>query len=420
MPVTVLSRCQRFDLRRLDIDALAKHFTNIAEQEKITVEPEAIRIIARAADGSVRDGLSLLDQAIALGNDTVTAAQVQEMLGLADRSAVFALFDRLMAGDIKAALDQMQTMYRDGADPVAVLQDLLDVTYWITRIKVAPEVADAAYTPEIERTRGKEMAAKLSMPVLTRAWQMLLKGLEETQRADAQLQAAEMVLVRIAYAADLPSPADLARAAAGQPQQTTAPAPTGGNGSGASHGGSARSGPSGGTSGGPATAIASPAPVEAAPAGAPSPVKAPQSFLDLLQLCDENREVGIKSQLYNFVHLVRFEHGRIEFRPNEHAPRDLAARTMKLLEQWTGTRWVVTISQERGDPTFAEQDAAAQQRLLDAAEQLPVVLAVKEAFPGAVVRKVTPRKPFAEAEDETPFLEAPEDPDEDDDDERMF
>jgi len=135
---------------------------------------------------------------------------------------------------------------------------------------------------------------------------------------------------------------------------------------------------------------------------------------------DWNREVGIKSQLYNFVHLVRFEHGRIEFRPNEHAPRDLAARTMKLLEQWTGTRWVVTISQERGDPTFAEQDAAAQQRLLDAAEQLPVVQAVKEAFPGAVVRKVTPRKPFAEAEDETPFLEAPEDPDEDDDDERMF
>jgi len=416
VPVTVLSRCQRFDLRRLDIDELAKHFTNIAEQEKIAVEPEAIRIIARAADGSVRDGLSLLDQAIALGSDSVTAAQVQEMLGLADRSAVFTLFDLLMAGDIKAALDQMQTMYRDGADPVAVLQDLLDVTYWVTRIKVAPEVADAAYTPEIERTRGKEMAGKLSMPVLTRSWQMLLKGLDETQRADAQLQAAEMVLVRLAYAADLPSPADLAKAAAAQPQQPTTPAPTGGNGSGGIHGGATRGGS---TSGATATAVASPTPIEAAPAGAPSPVKTPQSFLDVLQLFEENREVGIKSQLYNFVHLVKFEPGRIELRPAQDAPRDLAARTMKFLEQWTGTRWVVTISQERGDPTLAEQDAVAQQRLLDAAEELPVVQAVKEAFPGAIVRKVTPRKDSADAEDEPAFLEAPEDPDEDDD-ERMF
>jgi DNA polymerase-3 subunit gamma/tau len=418
VPVTVLSRCQRFDLRRLDIDLLAEHFTNIAGQENIAVEPEAIRIIARAADGSVRDGLSLLDQAIALGSDTVTAAQVQDMLGLADRSAIFTLFDLLMAGDIKAALDQIQTMYRDGADPVTVLQDLLDVTYWMTRIKVAPEVADAAYTPEIERTRGKEMAQKLSMPVLTRSWQMLLKGLEETQRADAQLQAAEMVLVRIAYAADLPSPADLAKAASTQPQPPGAPAPAGGNGGGNGGGanaGVARSGPAGA----PAAAIASPAPAEPAPSGAPAPVKAPQSFLDVLQLFEDNREVGIKSQLYNFVHLVRFEAGRIELRPTEHAPSDLASKTMRFLQQWTGDRWVVTISQEPGEPTLAEQDAAAQQRLLDAAEQLPVVQAVKDAFPGAMVRKVTPRREFADTDDEAAFLEAPDDPDEDDD-ERIF
>ncbi len=198
VPVTVLSRCQRFDLRRLDTELLASHFTAIAEREKVSAEPEAVRLIARAADGSVRDGLSLLDQAIARGADRITAEQVQEMLGLADRTAVFDLFDRLMAGAIKEALDQMQAMYRDGADPVAVLQDLLDVTYWITRIKIAPEVADAPYTPEAERTRGRDMAEKLSMPVLTRTWQLLLKGLEETQRADAQLQSAEMVLLRLA------------------------------------------------------------------------------------------------------------------------------------------------------------------------------------------------------------------------------
>ncbi len=407
VPVTVLSRCQRFDLRRLDIDQLAAHFTNIAEREKITVEPEAIRIIARAADGSVRDGLSLLDQAIALGSDKVTAAQVQEMLGLADRTAVFELFDRLMTGEIKQALDQIQTMYRDGADPVAVLQDLLDVTYWLTRIKVAPEVADAPYTPEVERTRGREIAGKLSMPVLTRTWQLLLKGLEETQRADAQLQAAEMVLVRLAYAAELPPPAELAKEltsspASPGPAPQPRPARTGGSGASAA----------------PATAVAEPAPLpaspEPAPAATPATIKSPQSFLDVVRLFEENREIGIQTQLYNSVHLVKFEQERIEFRPTEHAPRDLASKTMGFLTQWTGARWVVSISQETGDPTLAEQDSATRQRLMDAAEQLPVVQAVKESFPGAVIRKVTPRTELAEHDIDVMFLEEPEDSADDD------
>jgi len=412
VPVTVLSRCQRFDLRRLDVEELSKHFTDIAGQEKIEIEPEAIRIISRAADGSVRDGLSLLDQAIALGSDKVTAAQVQEMLGLADRGAVFDLFDRLMSGEIKEALDQMQAMYRDGAEPAAVLQDLLDVTYWMTRIKVAPEIAESPGTPEIERTRGPVMAEKLSMPVLTRTWQMLLKGLEETLRADAQLQAAEMVLVRLAYAADLPSPGDLARELAAKPQQPAAPASSpgmGGNGSGG--GGSAHP-----SAGAPAAAIADPIPVEAA--SAPPPSKSPRSFLEVLQLFETNREIGIRTQLYNSVHLVKFEPGRIEMRLTDHAPGDLVQKTMRFLRQWTGEQWFVTVSQAQGEPTLAEQDAVAKQKLLDAAELLPVVQAVKESFPGAIVRKVTPRKEYSDPDSEPDFLEAPEDP-EDEDDERI-
>jgi DNA polymerase-3 subunit gamma/tau len=401
VPVTVLSRCQRFDLRRLDTELLASHFTAIAEREKVSAEPEAIRLIARAADGSVRDGLSLLDQAIALGSDRVTAAQVQEMLGLADRTAVFDLFDRLMAGAIKEALDQMQAMYRDGADPVAVLQDLLDVTYWVTRIKIAPEVADAPYTPEAERTRGRGMAEKLSMPVLTRAWQLLLKGLDETQRADAQLQSAEMVLIRLAYAADLPPAAELARGLTGAPAahgSPGAPAPR------AARGGN----------GGP-VATAAPLVSEPSPALAPgpSPAKTPQSFLEVVRLFEENREIGIRTHLYNSVHLVKFEQGRIEIRQTEHAPRDLASKTMTFLEQWTGMRWVVSISQQPGDPTLAEQDGAVRQRLMDAAERLPVVRAVKESFPGAVIRKVTPRADLAERDDDTVFLDEPEPADDD-------
>ncbi|MPY72679.1 MAG: DNA polymerase III subunit gamma/tau [Alphaproteobacteria bacterium] len=406
VPVTVLSRCQRFDLRRLDAGLLAAHFTAIAERERIPVEPEAIRLIARAADGSVRDGLSLLDQAIALGSDRVAAAQVQEMLGLADRTAVFALFDRLMAGEIKQALDQMQTMYRDGADPAAVLQDLLDVTYWVTRIKIAPEVADAPYTPEAERTHGREMAQKLSMPVLTRAWQLLLKGLEETLRADAQLQAAEMVLVRLAYAADLPPATELAKELAAAP---TSQSPPPGTTQAPPPGPRPSRGGNGGGNGGPAVSAAA-AMATPAPAAAPgtSPAKTPQSFLEVIRLFEENREVGIKTQLHNSVHLVKFEQGRIELRPTEHAPRDLASKTMTFLEQWTGMRWVVSISQERGDPTLAEQDDAARQRLMDAAERLPVVQAVKESFPGAVIRKVTPRTELAELESDAMFLDAPD------------
>jgi DNA polymerase-3 subunit gamma/tau len=299
----------------------------------------------------------------------------------------------------------MQTMYRDGADPVAVLQDLLDVTYWITRIKVAPEVADAPYTPEAERTRGRELAGKLSMPVLTRTWQLLLKGLEETQRADAQLQAAEMVMVRLAYAADLPPPAELARelSSGGTPPAAQLPAPrpmrTGGSG----------------TSAAPASAFAEPEPAmaspERAPAAAPLPApgKSPQSYLDVIRLFEENREIGIRTQLYNSVHLVKFEPGRIELRPTEHAPRDLASKTMSFLTQWTGARWVVSISQEEGDPTLAEQDGAARQRMMDAAEQLAVVRAVKESFPGAVIRKVTPRGDLAGDDADTMLFDEPED-----------
>ena len=298
-------------------------------------------------------------------------------------------------------------MYRDGADPVAVLQDLLDVTYWLTRIKIAPEVADAPYTPEVERTRGREIAERLSMPVLTRTWQLLLKGLEETQRADAQLQAAEMVLVRLAYAADLPPPAELAREVAAAPASSTPqprPVRTGSTGASAT----------------PATALAEPEPMMTSPerapatAPAPSPVKSPQSFLDVVRLFEENREIGIQTQLYNSVHLVKFEQGRIEIRPTEHAPRDLASKTMGFLTQWTGARWVVSISQETGDPTLAEQDSAARQRMMDAAEQLAVVRAVKESFPGAVIRKVTPRAESAEHDIDAMFLEAPEDAADDD------
>src|SRR5215469_12733652 len=215
VPVTVLSRCQRFSLRRVPAEMLSAHYKKISELEKVTAEPGAIALVARAADGSVRDGLSILDQAMALGGASVTEAAVREMLGIADRGLVFDLLEAALKGDAGAALTQMKSLYEGGADPIIVLQDLLELAHFLTRLKLAPNAGEGDPTMEGDRARGAPIAAKLGIPVLTRTWQLLLKGLEEAQAAPSPLQAAEMVLVRLAYVADLPAPADVIRALEG-------------------------------------------------------------------------------------------------------------------------------------------------------------------------------------------------------------
>jgi DNA polymerase-3 subunit gamma/tau len=398
VPVTVLSRCQRFDLRRVPADRLVEHFRAIAEQEKVPVDEEALGIIARAADGSVRDGLSLLDQAMALADGGVDAGLVRDMLGLADRTQVFDLFGKVMAGEIAEALDQFAAMYQDGADPVVVIQDLLDLTHWLTRVSVVPSAADAATVPEAEREQGRALAAELSIPVLTRAWQMLMKGLGEVQQAPMPTQAAEMVLVRLAYMADLPSPAELARelrkgagqgAASPAPETTpAAPPPSGGNG------GAARAS----SGGGPAVAARSEPAPEPPPAPDPSPapqasaeeLPQPAGFAEIVALFEAKREAILHTQLRHNVHLVRCEPGRLEIRPDENAPRDLASRVGTLLGEWTGRRWVVTVSREQGEPTLAHQADAARRREHEAAARHPLVQAAQKAFPGARITRVEP------------------------------
>src|SRR5712672_3901686 len=211
VPITVLSRCQRFDLRRVDAGVLVRHLEGIAAKEKIEVDAEAFALIARAAEGSVRDSLSLLDQAIAHAAGPVRAEHVRQMLGLADRARVIDLFEALMRGDVAAALNELRAQYDTGADPAVVLTDLAEFTHFVTRVKVVPTVADDAALIEVERTRGRGFAEKLSVRVLSRTWQMLLKGIAEVTAAGRPLAAAEMVLVRIAYAADLPTPEDVIR-----------------------------------------------------------------------------------------------------------------------------------------------------------------------------------------------------------------
>jgi len=370
VPVTVLSRCQRFDLKRVPMDALTEWFGKIAGLEKVEISPEALALIARAADGSVRDGLSMLDQAIAHGGGVVDAAQVRDMLGLADRSKVLDLFEKTLRGDSKAVVAALGEMHDAGADPVVILQDLLELTHWVTRLKVAPEAG--ASSADSERAQGLALAQKLTMASLTRAWTLLMKGLQETLAAPSPVRAAEMALIRLCYAADLPSPSDALKALQ--------------NGSGAVAVGSAPApaAPRGG--GGGATALAT-QPVTAI-AAQPAALPNPRSFTDVVALFETRREARLVHHLMHHVHEVRCEPGLIEFRPEPQAPADLAPRLADLLSRWTGRRWIATVSRDEGKPTLSAQKAANADSLRAAAENNPVVQAILKTFPGAKLETV--------------------------------
>jgi DNA polymerase-3 subunit gamma/tau len=425
VPVTVLSRCQRFDLKRVESASLVSHFGEIAAKEDVRVAEAALQLIARAADGSVRDGLSLLDQAIAHAEGEVDEATVRQMLGLADRTIVFDLFHAVMRGDIRAALDLIGEQYAAGADPAVVLEDMLELTHWLTRIKITPAAADALGVPEAERVRGRELAAGLGMAELTRAWQILLKGLGEARNAPVPIQAVEMALVRLAYAARLPTPAEAIKAwkaeggyagegadqgageesgmaidrvgrpgdAAGQARQaplvqgsvqlsSPAPSPFSTAPQASRRGGSPAHGST-------AAAVASnPA------AGEMEDLGDPQTFDAVVALVGAHREGLLQAKLMSAVHLVHFEPGRIEMRLAESAPDDLPRQLSRFLNEHTRRRWLVTVSRMEGEATLLEQREAADAEQLARAAGHPMVRAVLDVFPGAsivAVRDLTAR-----------------------------
>lgn len=384
IPITVLSRCQRFDLRRVQTDELAAHYKRIATLEHADIEDEALALIARAADGSVRDGMSLLDQAISHGAGKVTTQQVRDMLGLSDRSRIFDLFDRTMKGEINEALELLGAQYALGGDPAVMLQDMLDLTHWLTRVKLSPEAANDPGVSQIERDRGKEIAAKLAMPQLTRAWQMLLKGLEETRIAPSPIQAAEMILIRLAYAAEMPPPGDLIKKLRNDLNKS-GNAPQGGGGNGGGGPGPRMQVVNGG---GAAVAHARPDPL-GEPEQAPQQVyaKLPETFAEVAELLSKERETtALAIQLKNYMHLVKYEPGRIEFRPARGARADLSSQLIKTLNNLTGHRWLVSVSErEEGAPTLKEQELEElEQRKADASLD-PLVKAILDGLPKAKI-----------------------------------
>jgi DNA polymerase-3 subunit gamma/tau len=379
VPVTVLSRCQRFDLPRVGRDLLARHLQNVATQEAVTLADEAALLLARAAEGSVRDGLSLLDRAIALAGDAPVAPPVvQEMLGLSERTDLFALFRLVMQGDTPGALERLNQLYTRGAEPLAVLRELQEITHLVTRAKVDPATLDLPSLTELERTESRDLAAGLGVPVLTRAWQILLKGCEEVQATDLALPAVEMVLIRLCYLVDLPPPGELLKALGNASPTSNPPA--------ASATGQIRPEPGGASASGgvPAatgrTATAAPAVVAfSAPEAAP----APESFEAVVALFEARREGLLAFHLKRHARLASFTQGAIEIALTPEALPELAGKSAKLLSQWTRTRWTVTVVNQAPATaaTLQEQRITAKRQELEQYFDHPVVKAVLEAFP---------------------------------------
>lgn len=360
IPVTILSRCQRFDLKRITTEMLAQHLKNICTKESVEAEDAALTLIATAAEGSVRDGLSLLDQAIAR-SVPIVEADVRVMLGSADNTATFVLLKSLLSGDVPATLVGLRAMYNAGADPLMITQDALEIVHLITRIKINPAAADDITLSEHDRVKALEFSAKLTMPVLARLWQMLLKGLSEIKAAPSGISALEMLMVRIAYAAELPTPVELVKQASGVRMQDA-----------------------GKVEKLPIVSVPPP------PSSAPQSVSAHtvENFEQLVALFGEKREALLQMTLKEQAHLVSFEPGKLVLNVLPPPARDFTVRVAEHLKNWTGDEWCVLLSHEAGAPSLQVQENAHKQKRKEEAATQPIVASVLDQFPGAKIVNV--------------------------------
>ncbi len=378
LPVTVLSRCQRFDLRRIDPDTLIAHLEGIAAKESVTVEQGGLAMIARAAEGSVRDALSILDQALIQRvnqGEPVTAEAIRDMLGLADRTRSWDLLEAVLGGKAKDALEIYRGQYDAGADPAVILRDLLQLCHLLTRVKAAgPDAASHGAAGEADAARARTLAGALPMNALTRAWSLLMKGLTETLIAPDAVAAGEIALIRLAFAADLPTPDEALRLLKGDPGALSAPPAPRVQGS----------------SGGPSAALAEPA-LHVRAISAPAPGPRLDAFADVVRLAETRRDLRLKVELESYVHLIAFEFGRIEMRLHEKAPADLPQRLVQRLKEWTGRVWAVSVN-SRGEGRETLRDARTAEVMAH-----PLVKKAIEVFPGAEILVIRDPKPEMDA-----------------------
>ncbi len=382
VPVTVLSRCQRFDLRRIEPEVMIALMRKIASAESAEITDDALALITRAAEGSARDATSLLDQAISHGAGETTADQVRAMLGLADRGRVLDLFEAIMRGDASAALAELGAQYSDGADPMAIMRDLAEITHWISVVKITPDAADDPTVSPDERARGATLSEQLAMRVLTRMWQMLLKALDEVALAPNSMMAAEMAIIRLTHVADLPSPEELVKKL-----KNSLPPPV------------LPSGVTSGVTAGIVTNAQSNTAVTSAPRGGPTaslgsaqPVTETVSALAhyatfdaVVDLVRSQRDVKLLVEVESCIRLVSYQPGRIEFTPTSDAPSDLSQRLGDALQRWTGARWAIILSNTGTATTIAEDRTAAEDAIKAEAQQHPLMQAAMASFPNAKI-----------------------------------
>jgi DNA polymerase-3 subunit gamma/tau len=413
VPVTVLSRCQRFDLRRIEPEQMIGLLRKIAGAENAQISDDALALITRAAEGSARDATSLLDQAISHGAGETSADQVRAMLGLADRGRVLDLYDMIMKGDAAAALTELGSQYADGADPMAVLRDLAEITHWISVVKITPEAAEDPTVSPDERARGQAMAEALPMRSMTRMWQMLLKALDEVASAPNAMMAAEMAVIRLTHVADLPSPEELVKRLkdATPPPMPGGSAPMGPNGGGGGYAPQAQ----GGMGGGMTNAQGAPmggAPMGGGPMGSGGPQAALAqdvqnalarypTFEHVVELIRERRDMKLLVQVETYMRLANYQPGRIAYQPTSDAPQDLASRLGQALQSWTGSRWVITLVNEGGAETIDEKRNAKLNALKAEAEAHPMMQAIRASFPQSRITKIrTPEELAAQAQED--------------------
>ncbi len=381
VPVTVLSRCQRFDLRRIEPEVMIALLRKIAGSENAEIADDALALITRAAEGSARDATSLLDQAISHGAGETTADQVRAMLGLADRGRVLDLIDMILRGDAAGALQELSGQYADGADPLAVLRDLAEITHWVSVVKITPEAAEDPTVSPDERARGLAMAETLPMRVLTRMWQMLLKALEEIAAAPNAMMAAEMAVIRLTHVADLPTPAELVKKLQGQ---TPPPPPSGGH---------VISGPTSGqtqshTPGHTAHHAPNSGPVAALAQDPSEALARYPTFHHVVEMIRTNRDVKLLVDVETGVRLAAYQPGRIEFTPSDSAPSDLAQKLAQRLQVFTGNRWAVTLVNGCTAETIAEARDAKDLAIKAEATAHPLVAEVLAKFPKAKITAI--------------------------------
>jgi DNA polymerase-3 subunit gamma/tau len=385
VPVTVLSRCQRFDLRRIEPETMIAYLNKIALSEHTKISNEALALITRASEGSARDAISLLDQSISNSSEEISSDQIREMLGLSDRGRILDLFDLIMKGNAVGALKELSALYSDGADPTIILQDLAEVTHWISLIKITPEAINDPTVSPSERARGHSLAETLNMRSLSRMWQMLIKVLEEIRLAPNSMMAAEMAIIRLTHVADLPSPDELIKKMQGKtpPEGAKKSPQSNSNVSNESLGQ-----PSLGT-----TQIINPSQGgQILAQKLPENSIHPNSFDQVINLIKENRDIQLLIDVETCLKLAHFSPGRIEFVPTIGAPRNLAQKLGNSLSQWTGSRWAVSVVNAGGDQTIFEKRTEEVDNLKKDAIQHPLVKATLLMFPNSKIVNIKTAK----------------------------